>query len=55
MKKKWWHSIVILRRGAYELNLDFSALHKQMQTGSEKANFTIGVAGIAGALYYRVP
>ena len=28
----WSHSIVILRRGVYELNLDFSALYKQIYT-----------------------
>ena len=53
-KKKCWHLIVILWQGAYELNLDFSALHKYKQE-VKKANFTIGVAGIAGTLYYRVP
>ena len=52
--KKLWHLIVILWQGAYELNLDFSALHKYKQE-VKKANFTIGVAGIAGTLYYSVP
>ena len=42
------HSIVILRRGVYELNLDFSALYKQIyiQTGSEKDQYLISERGL---------
>ena len=43
---KWSHSIVILRRGVYELNLDFSALYKQIQTGSEKDQYLISERGL---------
>ena len=41
------HSIVILRRGVYELNLDFLALYKQIQSaGSEKDQYLISERGL---------